>query len=308
MQSLVGAGHEVSRAAVLPDLAWLDAVRDADLVFNLCEGIGGVSHLEYKVASAIELCGVPYTGAHAWTMTLCHRKPLLNAVLQANGLPIPRWRSLESTLQNEPDVPLPAIVKPAAEDASVGIDQGSVVTTPDALLERIRHLLAQQFTEIMAQEYIAGREVAVGFVGEETLPISEIDFTAMPAGTWPIISFAAKWKPGSPEDVGTQPICPANLDPHLADRVTEAATRAWRAVRGSGYGRVDLRVDATGNPWVIEVNPNPDLSTDAGLARMAEAAGWSYDELVNQIADVALEKQHTLTDALTGFVARSGTA
>lgn len=286
-ESLSAYGHDVSRIPVLPDLMWLDAVRESDLVFNLCEGIGGVSHLEYKVASAIELCGIPYTGGHAWTMTLCHRKPLLNTVLEAAGLPVPPWHVPENGA-TAPGFPLPAIVKPAAEDASVGIDQGSVVTTSDALERRVNEL-RKRFPEIVIQRYIHGRELAVGIVGDTVLPISEIDFSDMPDGAWPILSFDAKWKPGSPEDVGSQPVCPAALTPDLQERVATMALQAWQAVDGTGYGRVDLRVDHDHNPWIIEVNPNPDISTDAGLARMAAAAGWHYDELVRRVVDAVME-------------------
>ncbi len=285
------AGHDVTRVAVCSDLAWFDAVRDVDLVFNLCEGIEGVSQLEYKVASAIELAGIPYTGCSAWTMTVCHRKPLLNAVLQAAGLPVPRW--LVPRDGSKLAVALPAIVKPAAEDASIGIDQGSVVTTEDALRQRVGQV-RELHGPVLVQQYVAGREIAVGFVGEYTLPLSEIDFSRMPEDAWPIVSFAAKWHDESPEYVGTEPVCPAALDGDLAARVIDVATHAWRAVEGRGYGRVDVRVDADGQPWVLEVNPNPDLSTDAGLARMAGAFGWSYEHLVLQVMQAAVDYPRTL--------------
>lgn len=283
------AKHKVRRTAVHAGLDWLDAVRSADVVFNLCEGIGGISHLEYKVASAIDLVGVPYTGAGAWSMTVCHQKPLLNAVLGAAGLPIPDWATITPNDQLD-RFPLPALVKPAAEDASVGIDQGSVVTTRAALRARVKHLGAS-FSEIMVQRYIHGRELAVGIVGDRVLPISEIDFSDMPVDAWPILSFAAKWTPGSAEDAGSQPVCPADVEPALAERLVDLALRAWRAVRGEGYARVDFRVDQDGRPWILEVNPNPDISTDAGLARMARAGGWSYSDLVLQILSEVTSRQ-----------------
>lgn len=284
---LTAAGHRVSRVQVGPGLGWLAEVRAADLIFNLCEGIGGISHLEYRVASAIELTGVPFTGAGTWTMAICHRKPLLNAWLETAGLPIPAWKVVRSGEVVPADFPLPAIIKPAAEDASVGIDQGSVVTSRDALGDRVSHL-AGQFAELIVQRYIAGRELAVAFVGDSLLPLSEIDFGGMPTDAWPILSFDAKWAPGSADDLGSQPVCPASVDPVLEERVISVAEAAWRAVEGSGYGRVDLRVDADGQPWIIEVNPNPDISTDAGLARMARAGGWTYPRLVKRIVQLAV--------------------
>lgn len=271
------------------DLRWVNAVRGADLVFNLCEGIGGVSRYETLVASALELTGVPFTGAGAWTITICHHKPLVNALLKSLGLPIPPW-CVPHHGRIPADFPLPAIVKPAAEDASVGIDQCSVVTTRRALRARVE-ALQKQFGEVLVQQYIPGREVAVGIVGDRVLPISEIDFSAMPEGTWPILSFNAKWRPGCPEDLGSRPVCPAKLHPALARRIRSVAVAAWKAVRGYGYGRVDLRVDRAGQPWVLEVNPDPDISDDAGLSRMAQAAGWSYEELIMRIAELALSSE-----------------
>lgn len=285
-RTLVTAGHDVEQVAVLPDLAWFHAIRGADLIFNLCEGIGGISHLEYKVASAIELAGKPYTGCSAWTMTVCHRKPLLNAVLQAAGLPIPGWYVPHD--QSVPETfPLPAIVKPAEEDASVGIEQASVVTTRAELEERVASM-AQSYGGIMVQEYIHGRELGAAFVGDHTLPLSEIDFGGMPDGAWPIVSFDAKWKPGCNEYVGTLPVCPAKVSAPLEESLLRVARVAWRTVHGRGYGRVDMRVATDGQPWVLEVNPSPDISSDAGLVNMARAFGWSYDDLVSRIVDAAL--------------------
>jgi D-alanine-D-alanine ligase len=285
-QALTRAGHTVTSVPVLPDLEWFDAIRKSDVVFNLCEGVAGASYMEYKVASAIELTGIPFTGGSAWMMTVCHRKPLLNAVLESAGLSVPRWH-LPDHAPVPADFPLPAIVKPAEEDASVGIEQASIVTTLEELEARIA-VMREGYGELMVQQYVRGREIAVAIVGEHTLPLSEIDFRQMPDGTWHIVSFDAKWTEASPEFAGTQPVCPANVEPELAQRIVQTAHAAWRAVDGSGYGRVDMRVDGDGVPWVLEVNPGPDISTDAGLANMARAYGWSYDELVSRVVDVAL--------------------
>lgn len=265
-------------------------------MFNFCEGIGGISRYETMVASTLELVGVPFTGAGAWTITICHHKPLINALLASLGLPVPRW-VVPQDGRVPPDFPLPAIVKPAAEDASVGIDQGSVVTTRRELKARVA-AAASQYDEVMVQEYIAGRELAVGIVGERVLPISEIDFSGMPSDAWPILSFDAKWTSGCAEDAGSRPVCPAKLHPALARRVRAAAVAAWRAVHGYGYGRVDLRVDRAGQPWVLEVNPDPDISDDAGLSRMAQAAGWSYEDLVMRIVELALSPDRRVAPAI----------
>lgn len=282
---LASLGHRVVRVPVHHELKWMDQARRADLVVNLCEGIGGFSRWESTVTGALELTGVAFTGAGSWTITICHNKSVVNAMLQAAGLPVPRW-TVPLAGKVPSDFPLPAIVKPAAEDASVGIDQSSVVTSHRKLRRRIDHI-EDQYGQAMVQQYVEGREFAVGIVGSAILPISEIDFTGMPAGAWPILSFDAKWVTGCAEDVGSRPVCPARVDALVARRLRAVASSAWRAVRGQGYGRVDLRVDQAGRPWVLEVNPNPDISDDAGLSRMAQAAGWSYDDLVLRIVELA---------------------
>jgi D-alanine-D-alanine ligase len=195
------------------------------------------------------------------------------------------------------DFPLPAIVKPAAEDASVGIDNSAVCTSKRALKRRVAQML-EQFEEVVVQEYVAGREFNVGFVGKRMLPIAEIRFDTLPQGTWPIVSYAAKWIPGSPEDEGTVPVCPAELDAELQQRIGQVARKAWEQMAEcEGYGRIDMRLSEDGQPYVLEVNPTPDLSSNAGLARMGRAFGWSYDDLVMQIVDEALTRSQSLRAA-----------
>ena len=278
-------GHQVRKIPVKHDMEWFRASRRADLVFNLCEGVHGVSQWEEHVVATLEFAGIPYTGCGLWTVAASRRKAIANAILEKAGLPIPRWAMAHGRIDD--DFPLPAIVKPAAEDASAGLDRTSVVSDRKALRARVA-AMTEQFDEVLVQQYIPGREFNVGFVGSRTLPVAEIDFTGMPEGTWPILTYAAKWHVGSAEDLGSRPVCPAQISERLATRLVRTAEAAWRAMQGKGYGRVDLRVDDTGRPWVLEVNPNPDLTDEAGLSRMAKAAGWDYPELVRRIAEVAL--------------------
>lgn len=280
-----GMGHQVRKAPVRADLRWLSVCRGADLVFNLCEGVQGVALWEDHVAATLEFAGIPFTGAGAWTVAACRRKAVANAILTHAGVPVPPWVVAHGRIPD--DFPLPAIVKPAAEDASAGLDRASVVTDKKTLRARVA-AMTEQFDEVLVQQYVAGREFNVGFVGARSLPVAEIDFTGMPAGTWPILTYAAKWHTGCAEDLGSVPVCPAAISERLAARLVRIAETAWRAMQGKGYGRVDLRVDAEGRPWVLEVNPNPDLTDEAGLSRMGRAAGWDYPELIRRIAEVAL--------------------
>src|SRR5881397_2351392 len=198
-------GHEIRKVPVRHDLRWFAVARRADLVFNLCEGVHGRSEWEEHVVGALEFAGVAVTGASLWTIAASRRKPIANALLAHAGLPVPRWTVAQGKIDEA--FPLPAIVKPAAEDASAGVDRGSVVSDRKALRARVA-AMTEQFDEVLVQQYVPGREFNVGFVGSRTLPIAEIDFTGMPEGTWPILTYAAKWHVGSAEDLGSRPDVP----------------------------------------------------------------------------------------------------
>lgn len=284
-QALRQLGHVPVRIPVTPALeAWIDELRRsrAELVFNLCEGVGGVSGAEVNVAAVIELLGLPRTGSPSDTLALARRKDRVNALLSTAGLPVPAWTLAE---RSQAWRRYPAIVKPAAEDASVGITQASVAADDIALR---RAISISRHTPLLVQEFLSGRELNVGIVGAHVLPVAEIEFTTLPAGGWPLVSYRAKWEPGCDEDRATTPRCPARLDPELEENARALARAAWALLGGRGYGRVDLRADSQGRLHVLEVNPNPDLSPSAGLARMALAAGWDFPELIAHIVEEAV--------------------
>lgn len=298
-RSLRRLGHETSLVPVhLHDVKWLSRVQRADLVFNLCEGINGYARYEDWAVGALELTGVPFTGCRASTVTLCHRKHVANILLDRAGVPVPAF-----ALARRNDIPsllrFPVIVKPSGEDASVGIDDGAICPTRKAMRERVA-MMSEQFEEVMVQEYVAGREFNVGFLGAWALPLSEISFQTLPEGYWPIVSYAAKWREVSAEYQGTVPVCPAQVTPELERRILDVARQAWQLLGGEGYGRVDLRVTEDGSPYVLEVNPNPDLSSDAGFANMARVRGWNYDAVVGKVVEEALARagQDTTADQL----------
>jgi D-alanine-D-alanine ligase len=283
-------GHEHVRIPVNPDGRWVERVRRAkfDFVFNLCEGIDGVAAFEPMVISVLELFGIPFSGNSSTTAALCLRKNVVNTVLDRAGLPVPRW-SLARRGEKITSVGFPAICKPAAEDASIGIEQRSVVRSMRALTERIE-AMHERWDEIVIQRYVDGREVNVGIVDGQVLPIAEINFGDMPRGMWKIVSYQSKWITGSDEDLGATPSCPADIPQALTKKIEKIAVTAWNAVGGMGYGRVDLRIDSDGRPWLLEVNPNPDISPDAGLARMARVAGMDYSALIRRVCESGLTR------------------
>lgn len=287
-QSLVSEGNEVGYIPVHQDGKWIEKMRRAkyDLAFNMCEGIDGIAALESAVISVLELFKIPFTGASSYTTAVCLRKHVVNGVLEKAGLPVPRFAAIR---RGDPlvSVGFPAIVKPAAEDASLGVEQRSVVRNTRQLAERVEAML-ELWDEVLVQRYVDGREVNVGILGDTVLPIAEIDFSNMPAGRWRIVTYSSKWETGSVDDVGAAPRCPARLPAKVAAECRRVALRAWKLAGGFGYGRVDMRIDANGQPWILEVNANPDIAPDAGLARMARVAGIEYPALIRNICELAL--------------------
>ena len=294
--ALAADGHEATRIPVNPDGRWVERVRRAkpDLAFNLCEGIDGVASLESSVISSLELLGVPYTGSGSWTTSVCLRKHIVNTLLESAGLPVPRF-GVAHVGAPLPSVGYPAICKPAAEDASLGIEQRSVVKSARALHARVSEM-HEEWDDVIVQRFIPGREVNVGIVGTQVLPIAEIDFSAMPDEYWRIVSYRSKWQTGSDEDLGSIPHCPANLPDALAAELGRIALAAWRVVGGKGYGRVDMRIDESGRPWILEVNANPDFAPTAGLARMARTAGIDYATRVRLVCEQALAQRQASSE------------
>jgi D-alanine-D-alanine ligase len=164
-----------------------------------------------------------------------------------------------------------------------------------ALTARVAAMHAR-WQDVLVQHFVDGREVNVGILGEAVLPIAEIDFGRMPKGMWRIVTYKSKWETGSEEDLGSAPRCPARLPAAVAAQLRRVAIASWRLVGGAGYGRVDMRIDERGRPWILEVNANPDISPDAGLARMARVAGIEYGALVRQVCELGLQRSR---DGLT---------
>jgi D-alanine-D-alanine ligase len=278
------------------------------LVFNLCEGLNNQGAGEPVAAGLVELLGIPLTGAPSEMLGLCLRKDRTNAVLRAHGVAVPDW------LLARPDEPLgpwrrfPAIVKPAAEDGSFGIANDSVVRDRVSL-EAVAARGCQQWGRMLVQRFVRGREFTLAVVGGRVLPHAEIDFSGLPRSLPPVVTYAAKWHYGSPEEQGTVPRCPAPLPAGRASELTTLARRVWAAVDGAGYGRIDVRADSRGTLFVADVNPNPDLGPSAGLARQAAAARWRYVDLIARIVEDALTRKRPAAEpalAAPALVARAG--
>jgi D-alanine-D-alanine ligase len=264
-------------------------------VFNLGEGLGGRLFEEARVAFVLEALGYCFTGSDGLTLALGANKARAKAILATVGIPTPPARLFRHPDEVPADsLPGPLIVKPVAEDASHGIDEGAVVTTEAALRERVAYVVDRYHQAALAEQFIVGREFNIAVWGNSppmALPLAEVDFSAFQDPLECIVSYAAKWLEGSFHYGHTPVICPAHVAPTLGARIAEVARRAYQVLRCRDYARVDIRLAADGTPYVVEVNPNPDLSPDAGFFRAARAAGSTYTEMVGHILSLALVRR-----------------
>jgi D-alanine-D-alanine ligase len=263
-----------------------------DVVFNLVETFGGHSGGEAWATALWELLGLPYTGCPPEAQALCRHKGRTKALLRGSGLPTAPFAVLEPGQRWPGAWEGPVLVKPEAEDASLGIDQESIVTDPDDLDARVARVRAAYGPRVLVEAYLPGREFNVGVLAlpePEPLPVAEIAYDP-PPGCWPILTYAAKWAPGSVDDRSSPALCPAPVDPALADRLGRLAVAAFRATGCRDYARVDFRLDARGAPMILEINPNPDLDPAVGLARALRASGRDYAATVAALARQALER------------------
>ena len=263
-----------------------------DLVFNLAETIEGSSVAEWEVAREMEQSGVPFTGCPPQALRLCLDKAKTRELLSDSGLPIPGGRVM-GTPDDPIDIRFPAIVKCSQEDASAGLDDGAVVRTELELRVRVAWVLTEFHQPAIVEEFLDGREFNIAVVGRDpvVLPISEIDFSTMPPEKPRFVSYKAKWAPESTEFKSTVPVCPAHISETLAQQLRSLALRAFQLTGCRAYARVDFRMDSEGRPHILEINPNPDLSVDAGMVRSVLAHGWRYDDFIDNLAIWALERK-----------------
>jgi D-alanine-D-alanine ligase len=258
------------------------------VIFNLLEGLGNRADLEPEAAAILGRLGYRYTGSPPDSIALCLDKARTKRLLESVGIPTPSYLVVEDAYETL-SIRLPAIVKPVAEDASLGIDDGAVVTTLDQLRARVEYIVETYREPALVEEFVGGREFNIALWGNgqpECLPLAEIDYSGIHEPLRRICSYAAKWDPERDEYYLTPVICPANVDQGLANRIRAVAVAAYDATGCRGYARVDMRLQGR-QPYVLEVNPNPDISPDAGFARAARAAGYGYSQMVEKIVALA---------------------
>ncbi len=259
------------------------------LIFNLAEGLAGRLFEEARIAWVLEAAGYTFTGSTGEVLARSTHKAVAKATLQQAGVPTPPGRVLTDPATTPTALPFPLIVKPVAEDASLGIGPDAVVQDRTHLRRRVAYIRERYRQAALVEAFLPGREFNVAVWGHPptALPLAEVVFQGMDNPCDRFLSYGAKWQPDSAAYRQTPVVCPADLPADLAARIKAVALRAWEAIGCRDYARVDIRLDQEGTPNVLEVNCNPDLSAEAGFARSAQAGGYSYGEMLLYILEEA---------------------
>ncbi|HJT77644.1 MAG TPA: hypothetical protein VJ739_10630, partial [Gemmataceae bacterium] len=291
-------GHKVSELLVPDDArAVVSGLsrRKPDLVFHLIEDFGNVKDSHVATAGLLDALKLPYTGGGPGELFIRGNKGLAKKILAYDGLKCPDFAvfSLDAELETGGNLRLPMIVKPMDRDASIGIAGSPLARTVPELMDRVRAIHREVEDSALAEEYIEGREFYVGVLGNRepvAFPPIEMDFSGLPDGSPHVLGYKAKWEKDSPEYKGTRAVLP-DLPEDVRARLQKAALAACRALLVRDYARVDLRLTATQEVYVIEVNANCALEQASEFATGAKAFGLDYPPLIHRIVELACERQ-----------------
>jgi len=295
-KKVLNGSNEIKIISLNNDIYTQIKQENPDIVFNLCDdGFRGETKLEPHVAAIFDILNVPYTGNNYFTIALCQNKARAKDILTYNDVLTPKFQVFTSAERKlNPELRFPMIVKPIREDGSIGIRERSVVCNEEQLKEEVDHIINFYEQEALVEEFIDGREFTVSLIGNRrpiVLPVAEIDFSGMPEHLPKIVSYRAKWIKQSLAYKHSPIICPANIDEKMAKMIEETARKCYKIFGCRGYARVDFRYDEKEKKlYVLEINPNPDISEEFETAKAAFAAGMTYADLVLKIIGFALER------------------
>ena len=265
-----------------------------DLLFNLVESFAGDDGQDTNIAGYLELLGRRFTGAGSSGLYLAQDKNLAKKIFTFHGIHTPYFSTVyRGRTEHSHDIQFPVIVKPAREDGSIGIQFGAVCTSIKELMERIDYIHAEFDSPALIEEYIEGRELYVGVIGNdkpEALPVVELDLSKLPEGIPKIAGSEVKWEEDTQAYKATKPFFPDDLDEEVTKKLQETAVQAFVALQLRDYGRIDFRLDKENTVHVLEVNPNPYLLPTAEFSMAARKSGRSYLETIGEIADFAVAR------------------
>ncbi len=297
--TLRGMGHEVVPVGVNDDLGVVRramAEVNPHIAFNLLEEFHGVGVYDHHVVSYLELMKQHYTGCNPRGILLANDKPLSKKILAFHRIRTPKFHVFPKGRKprRPKTLQFPLLVKSVSEDASLGITQSSVVHDDEKLIERIQFVHDELETDALVERYIEGREMYVGVLGNRrvtVLPIWEMVFENAPEGMPQIATARVKWDLEYQQKLGIETLEAKNLAPEVEQRIIATCKRIYKALSLSGYARMDLRLSEDGQVYVLEANPNPNLSFGEDFAESAEKVGIDYEQLLQKIINLGMNYQ-----------------
>ena len=289
-------GHDVRPLGVKNDLGVIHKAVDEwkpDIAFNLLEEFDGVAVYDQHVVSYLELLHVPYTGCNPRGLMLARDKALTKKVLSFHRIPYPEFTEVPQgrVVRRPKRLRFPLIVKSVSEEASLGISQASIVGDDEKLSERVAFIHQSVGSGALIERYIEGREFYVGVIGNghlRVLPVWELIMDRLPDDAKRIATERVKWSRKYQMKYGITSREAKNLPPGKTGEIQHLAKRVYRALGLNGYARIDLRMDADGQLYVLEANPNPQIAHDEDFADSAAKAGYQYQDLLQEILNVGL--------------------
>jgi D-alanine-D-alanine ligase len=298
--ALKALGHEVHLGAIYKNpREVIDLVEriQPDLVWNFVQTFHGTRYFESHIAGVLELCRVPYTGCGHRALMLCQDKALSKEILKHHRVAVPPFVVSRRTMPSKKlsRAIFPVMVKPLAEEGSVGISRDSFAETEEQALARAHFLHERLKQDVIVERYVSGREIYVGVLGNDrlkVLPPRELKFSKVPEGEPKFASFKAKWDEGYRERWGIFSTFPDDLSESLQRSIATVAKRVFRALQMRGFGRIDLRLTEEGKLVVVEANPNPEIAQGEDIAEAAGKAGLPYNELIDRIVALGLDRSN----------------
>jgi D-alanine-D-alanine ligase len=289
-QAVESLGHQLIPIGVSNDLSTIRGAMDAhkpDIVFNLVEEFDGIGHFDQHVVSFLELRRQAYTGCNPRGLTIARDKALTKKILAYDGLKVPEFAifPMNRGKKRPSSLEFPLFVKSLTEEGSIGISGASIVRDDVKLMERVEYIHRTAESAALAEQYIEGREIYVGVMGNErvtVLPPWEFFVENRPEGAPLIATGRGKWDPDYQEQVGVM-TGPAEISKKLATKLEKLSRQIYRLLGLSGYARLDFRVTASEDAYLLEANPNPQIAADEDFASSAEHAGIEYPQLIEQI-------------------------
>ncbi len=296
VSALKKLGHDVHPLGVKSDLSVIHSAIDQwkpDIAFNLLEEFDGVAVYDQHVVSYLELLHMPYTGCNPRGLMLARDKVLTKKVLAFHRIPYPDFMEVPQgrSAKRPKQLTFPLIVKSVTEEASLGISQASIVEDDDKLSERVAFIHNSVGSGALVERYIEGRELYVGIIGNgqlQVLPVWELILDKLPDDAKRIATERVKWSGKYQQKYGITSREAEQLPEGKAHEIQDLAKRVYRALGLNGYARIDMRMDAEGQLYVLEANPNPQIAEDEDFADSAQETGYAYAELLQELLNVGL--------------------